>query len=52
MGAGDHDEQYSFGRKPHVDATFPFSAHQYARLLILRSRYSSERFDSGWRDAA
>lgn len=38
IGAGDHDTPYHFGRKPSVRAPFPFSTHQYARLLILRSR--------------
>lgn len=37
-GAADHDLPYRFGRKPSVAATFPFSTHQYARLLILRGR--------------
>ena len=37
-GAGDHDLPYRFGRKPTVNQPFPFSTHQYARLLILRSR--------------
>jgi hypothetical protein len=51
-GAGDHDEPYRFGRKPRVDVTFPFSERQYARLLALRSRYYSRRFERRWRDAA
>ena len=38
-GAGDHDEPYRFGRRPKMDVTFPFSERQYARLLVLRSRY-------------
>jgi hypothetical protein len=37
-GAGDHDQGYRFGRRPRVGTTQPFSARQYARLLILRSR--------------
>jgi hypothetical protein len=37
-GAGDHDLPYRFGRKPTSRQPFPFSTHQYARLLILRSR--------------
>jgi len=37
-GAADHDLPYRFGRKPSVRAPFPSSTHQYARLLILRSR--------------
>ncbi len=47
-GAGDHDEPYRFGRKPRVDVTFPFSERQYARLLVLRSRYYSQRFERRW----
>ena len=38
LGAGDHDQPYRFGRKPTSSQPFPFSTHQYARLLILRSR--------------
>ena len=37
-GAGDHDLPYRFGLKPTSGQPFPFSTHQYARLLILRSR--------------
>ena len=37
-GAGDHDQPYRFGRKPTVSQPFPFSTHEFARLLILRSR--------------
>ena len=40
-GAGDHDTPYRFGRKPNVSQPFPFSTHEYARLLILRSRVQS-----------
>jgi hypothetical protein len=36
-GAGDHDVPYIFGRLPRAVAPFPFSTHQFARLLILRS---------------
>ena len=38
LGAGDHDLPYRFGHKPTSSQPFPFSTHQYARLLILRSR--------------
>jgi hypothetical protein len=38
LGAGDHDLPYRFGRKPTSNQPFPFSTHEYARLLILRSR--------------
>jgi hypothetical protein len=37
-GAADHDLPYRFGHKPTSAQPFPFSTHQYARLLILRSR--------------
>jgi hypothetical protein len=40
-GAADHDMSYRFGRKPNVSQPFPFSTHEYARLLILRSRIQS-----------
>ncbi len=40
-GAGDRDLPFRFGRKPSVSQPFPFSTHQYARLLILRSRVQS-----------
>lgn len=36
LGAGDHDEPYSYVR-PSSRWTFPFSELQYARLLALRS---------------
>jgi hypothetical protein len=38
VGAADHDLSYRFGRKPTSSQPFPFSTHQYARLLIVRSR--------------
>jgi hypothetical protein len=50
-GAGDHDEPYHFGRRPKADVTFPFSERQYARLLVLRSRYY-RRFDRRCQAAA
>ena len=37
-GAGDHDQPYRFGRKPTVSQPFPFSTHEFARMLILRGR--------------
>ena len=37
-GAGDHDQAYTFGRRPCLEAPFPFSTRAYARLLVLRSR--------------
>lgn len=45
-GAGDHDMPYRFGRKPNVNQPFPFSTHEYARLLIVRSRLQSRTFHS------
>ena len=36
--AGDHDLPYRFGRKPTSSQPYPFSTHQFARLLILRGR--------------
>jgi hypothetical protein len=37
-GAGDHDEEYRFGRRPNARAPYPFTERQFARLLILRGR--------------
>ena len=48
-GGGDHDEPYRFGRRPTARAPFPFTEHQYARLLVLRSRVR-ERPDACWQD--
>ena len=45
-GAGDHDLPYRFGRKPTSSQPFPFSTHQYARLLILRSRVQAGTIQS------
>ncbi|MBV9357170.1 MAG: hypothetical protein JO023_16790 [Chloroflexi bacterium] len=36
---GDHDAPYTFGRRPNVSHPYPFSIREYARLLVLRSRY-------------
>jgi hypothetical protein len=35
-GCGDHDQAYTFGRRPRGVAPFPFTVHQYTRLLALR----------------
>jgi hypothetical protein len=35
-GCGDHDQAYTFGRRPRGVAPFPFTLHQYTRLLALR----------------
>jgi hypothetical protein len=37
-GAGDHDQAYTFGRRPCLEAPFPFNTRAYARLLVLRSK--------------
>jgi hypothetical protein len=39
-----HDEEYRFGRIPRVSAPCPFSTHQFARLLVLRSRIQAGEF--------
>ena len=36
---GDHDLPYTFGRRPNTSHPYPFSMREYARLLVLRSRY-------------
>ena len=38
IGSADHDQPYTFGRRPRVVAPFPFHPSQYARLLALRGR--------------
>lgn len=38
IDAAAHDEPYRFGRRPTVQAPFPFTDRQFARLLIARSR--------------
>ena len=38
LGAGDNDQPYRFGRRPHGSAPYPFSTRQYVRLLVLRGR--------------
>ena len=45
-GAGDHDQPYAFGRRPTVLVPAPFSTRQYARLLLLRSRWQAGEFAS------
>lgn len=40
-GAGDHDMPYQFGRCPTASSVHPFTTRQYARLLILRSRFQA-----------
>ena len=36
--AADNDQAYKFGRKPRAVAPYPFSTHQFMRLLVLRGR--------------
>jgi hypothetical protein len=38
IDAASYDESYQFGRRPTVQAPFPFTERQFARLLIARSR--------------
>jgi hypothetical protein len=38
VGSADHDQPYTFGRRPRVAAPFPFHPSQYAKLLALRGR--------------
>ena len=38
-GAGDHDVPFVFGRVPRAAAPFPFSVREFARLMVLRSRF-------------
>ena len=42
--AGDHDILYIFDRLPHAASPFPFSMHQFARLLIVRGRLRAGEF--------
>ena len=45
-GASDHDVAFHFGRRPSSVTPYPFSTRQYARLLVLRSRFE-ERLIQG-----
>jgi hypothetical protein len=38
QGCGDHDQPYTFGRRPRVVAPFPFTPAEYGHLLALRGR--------------
>ncbi|HLH25278.1 MAG TPA: hypothetical protein VK066_22400 [Chloroflexota bacterium] len=38
LGAADHDVPYRFGSRPSSRWTYPFTARQYCRLLVLRGR--------------
>jgi hypothetical protein len=37
-----YDEEYRFGRRPQTLAPFPFTTHEFARLLVLRSRIQAD----------
>jgi len=50
-GASDHDLAFHFGRRPSSLTPYPFSIRQYARLLVLRSRFE-ERLIQGDDDTA
>jgi hypothetical protein len=41
-GSTDHDLPFEFGHLPRAVAPAPFTLHQYARLLVLRSRLSDQ----------
>ena len=43
VGAADNDTPFRFGRRPCVNAPFPFSTLEFARLLILRSQTEARR---------
>jgi hypothetical protein len=47
LGAGDHDIPFRFGRRPRASAPYPFSTRQYARLLVLRSRFEAGLIGKG-----
>lgn len=51
-GAADHDIPFKFGRRPRLEATYPFSTRQYARLLVLRSRIDADLVGTDDRCAA
>ncbi len=46
-GAGDHDAPFTFGRRPRAATPYPFSARQYARLLLLRGRVLDQSGGAG-----
>jgi hypothetical protein len=41
-GSADHDLPFEFGHLPRAIAPAPFTLHEYARLLVLRSRLSDQ----------
>jgi hypothetical protein len=44
QGATDHDQVYTFNRRPRAHAPAPFRVREYARLLILRGRVQDGLF--------
>jgi len=51
-GSDDCDMPFKFGRRPRAVAPYPFSTHQYARLLVLRSRVEAGLVGADDRSAA
>ena len=51
-GCGDHDQAYTFGRRPRGVAPFPFTERQYMRLLALRGCIADGLIGSDDLDAA
>ena len=41
IGGGDHDQRFEFGQRPSALHPTPFTTAQYARLLLLRSRWQA-----------
>jgi hypothetical protein len=41
-GSANHDLPFEFGHLPRAIAPAPFTLHEYARLLVLRSRLSEQ----------
>ena len=46
-GGGDHDLVYVFGRVPRAATPFPFSTREFARLMVVRSRFRAGLAYSG-----
>ena len=44
LGAADHDVPFRFGCRPTTNWTYPFTARQYCRLLLLRGRVQDGEF--------
>lgn len=44
VGSGDHDVPFSFGCRPSSGWTYPFTARQYSRLLVMRGRAQDGEF--------